>query len=66
MYWEVINISNIEKAYFSIDRENEYYEGYHNPKKLWNGWAMPCFEKRMTDIYTLTLMVEQTSLSLLD
>ncbi len=50
MYWEVINISNIEKAYFSIDRENEYYEGYHNPKKLWNGWAMPCFEKKIVDI----------------
>ena len=50
MCWKVINISNIEKAYFNIDGENEYYEGYHNPKKNWNGWAMPCFEKKIADI----------------
>ena len=46
----MINISNIQKAYFSFDGGKEFYEGYHNPNKLWNGWAMPCFEKGIADI----------------
>lgn len=39
----------MEKSYFSLDICNEYYEGYHNPKIRWNGWAAPCFTKEIAD-----------------
>ena len=38
-------MSFYKKAYFNIDIQNEYYEGYHLPEYRWNGWAMPFFEK---------------------
>lgn len=38
-----------EIAYFNIGN-TEYYEGYHIKGNNWNGWAMPCFEKRIADL----------------
>ncbi len=39
----------LEIAYFNIGN-TEYYEGYHIKGNTWNGWAMPCFEKRIADL----------------
>lgn len=38
-----------EKAFFNIGN-NQYYEGYHEKDKTWNGWAMPYFNKNMADL----------------
>ena len=35
----------LDPAYFSVDTDNAYFKGYHNPKNRWNGWAMPYFTK---------------------
>lgn len=46
----MINIETFEqKAYFNIG-SNEYYVGFHEPEKTWNGWAMPKFEKHIADL----------------
>lgn len=45
----MINIEKFEKAYFNIDCQDEYYEGYHIPKFRWNGWAVPYFVKEVID-----------------
>ncbi len=41
----------IKKAYFNIGN-NHYYEGYHDENKVWNGWAMPYFNKYIADLLT--------------
>lgn len=46
----MINISELKKAYFNIDNCPEYYEGYYIPNKRWNGWAMPYFTKKISDM----------------
>lgn len=45
----MINIEKFEKAYFNIDSD-EYYAGFHDPEKRWNGWATPKFEKHIADL----------------
>lgn len=45
----MINIEKFEKAYFNIDLQDEYYEGYHIPSERWNGWAVPYFVKEVID-----------------
>lgn len=39
-----------EKAYFNIGN-SQYYEGYHIKDERWNGWARPCFEKCIAELF---------------
>ena len=41
-------MNHIKKAYFSIDGDYRFYEGYHYGTN-WNGWAMPYFTKEIAD-----------------
>lgn len=45
----MINIRKLTKAYFNVEGLDEYYEGYHDSRYRWNGWAMPCFTKEIAD-----------------
>lgn len=39
-----------EKAFFNIGN-SEYYKGYYEREKRWNGWARPYFEKYIADLF---------------
>lgn len=41
-------MNHIKKAYFSIDGDYRFYEGYYYGTN-WNGWAMPYFTKEIAD-----------------
>ncbi len=41
-------MNHIKKAYFSIDGDYRFYEGYHYGTN-WNGWAIPYFTKEIAD-----------------
>lgn len=38
------------KAYFNIG-SNEFYEGYYIKEQRWNGFAMPCFEGDIANLF---------------
>lgn len=42
-----------KKAYFHIDDLKYAIEGYYNQSQLWNGWACPCFTKKVIDEFIL-------------
>ena len=39
-----------------VDKESPSFEGFHNPKERWNGWATPLFKyeefKRIVNYYS--------------
>lgn len=44
-----VNESNFYKAIFTIDDDGYKFEGYHDPRKKWNGYECPYFEKEVAD-----------------